>query len=349
MATRDAPVLSQRARNRALLARQLLLERKRVSLPRALERMGSLQAQYAPSMYVGLWSRVEGFSRPDLTRALERRTVVQATLQRVTIHLVSRRDYWPFALAVRTERRRWWLRQNRSSAAEQAAAAERLRAQLADGGQLKQAALAQAAGSATGAGLWVDLVRVPPSGTWERPRADLYALAEGWVGPPPPLSDDEAVQHVVRRHLGGYGPSTPKDIAGWAGLPVGRVAAALETLRLRRFRAEDGRELVDLPRLPLPDPATPAPVRFLPKWDATLLVHSRGTGILPEEYRPILFTSKNPQSLATFTVDGAVAGSWTWDGERVVPSPFERLDDTARAEVDAEAARLATLYAEVSA
>src|SRR2546423_11028283 len=82
-------ILSQRDLNRALLARQLLLERGRTSLPRALERMGGLQAQYAPSMYIGLWSRLEGFERDALTQALERRTVVQGTLMRNTIHLVS--------------------------------------------------------------------------------------------------------------------------------------------------------------------------------------------------------------------------------------------------------------------
>ena len=53
--------------NRALLARQMLLERERISIPKALERMGTLQAQYAPSMYIGLWTRLDGFEREDLT------------------------------------------------------------------------------------------------------------------------------------------------------------------------------------------------------------------------------------------------------------------------------------------
>src|SRR5215212_3275212 len=103
-------VLSRRELNRALLDRQLLLERRRLSIPRALERIGGLQAQYAPSMYIGLWSRLAGFEREQLTRALERRTVVQATLMRVTIHLVSAADYWPLAVGVRDARRERWLR-----------------------------------------------------------------------------------------------------------------------------------------------------------------------------------------------------------------------------------------------
>src|SRR5438132_6051459 len=101
-------VLSQRELNRALLARQLLLERSSLPLARALERMGGLQMKYAPSGYIGLWTRLEAFERVALTRALERRTVVQGTLMRVTIHLVSARDFPLFAAGVRQARREWW-------------------------------------------------------------------------------------------------------------------------------------------------------------------------------------------------------------------------------------------------
>lgn len=103
-------VLSERRLNRALLARQLLLERARLPIPRALERIGGIQNQYAPSAYIRLWSCLEGFRREDLTRALERRSVVQGTLMRTTIHTVSARDYWLLALGVRRARREWWLR-----------------------------------------------------------------------------------------------------------------------------------------------------------------------------------------------------------------------------------------------
>jgi len=108
-----ARTLSQRQLNRALLARQLLLERSSLSIPGALERMAGLQAQYAPAMYIGLWSRLARFERDDLTQALERRTVVQGTLLRATIHLVSARDYWPFAVGVRRARRERFLRVTR--------------------------------------------------------------------------------------------------------------------------------------------------------------------------------------------------------------------------------------------
>ena len=341
--------LTTRDLNRALLARQLLLERVRLPIPRVLERMGGLQAQYAPSMYVGLWSRVDGFERSHLTRLLERRKVVQGTLMRATIHLVSTSDYWPFALGIRESRRQWWLRVHRPrpDPRELAAVAERLRKRLADG-PLRRTEIDELVDGGSvwtnGVGLWLDLVRVPPSGTWERRRADLYAAAEDWIGSADTTAD-EGVELLVRRYLGGFGPATRAEIAEWAGLPGRELDAVLERLALRRFRAEDGAELLDLPRAPLPDPETPAPVRFLPVWDATLLVHARRTGILPERYRPLVFNTKTPQSIATFLVDGEVAGSWRYEAGRMETSPFERLDRTVQRQLRDEAERLAALHA----
>jgi Winged helix DNA-binding domain len=198
---------------------------------------------------------------------------------------------------------------------------------------------------ALGAGLWRDLVRVPPSGTWERRRADLFGDAQAWVGAPRGTAE-EGVAFLVRRYLTGFGPAAPADIAGWAGLPATDVAAALARLSLRRFRTDDGSELVDLPRLPLPDPDTPAPARFLPTYDATLLAHARRANILPEEHRTKVFHTKMPQSVGTFLVDGSVAGIWRLDaGGRVVPEPFERLDAADRRAVDTEAERLTAFHA----
>jgi len=332
-----------------VLARQLLLERSRASIPSALERMGCLQAQYAPSMYVGLWTRLEGLERDALTTALQRRRVVQGTLMRVTIHLVSKRDYWPLAIAIRQGRRELWLRARRGepSAAQLAAAAKRLRTRLRDG-PLARREVDEVVGMGSvgtnGVGLWLDLVRVPPSGTWERRRADLYAGAEQWLGPPPKITREQALEHLVRRYLGGFGPASPGDIADWAGLPPKQITPALALLELRRFQTEKGQELVDLPRAPLPSADVPAPVRFLPVWDATLLVHARRTGILPEEHRPRVFNAKTPQSVATFLVDGSVAGTWRFERGRVVTEPFGRLDVATRRELDAEAQRLAQFH-----
>ena len=179
-------ILSERELNRAVLARQRLLNRAKASIPKALERVGGIQAQYAPSMYIGLWSRLAGFQRDQLTRALERRSVVQGTLMRATIHLVSAGDYWPFAIGVRDARRARWMRARPElSANELRAAAAKAKRRLADG-PLPRADLIEDmdARAFKGIGMWLDLVRVPPAGTWERRRADIYATAEGWLGPP---------------------------------------------------------------------------------------------------------------------------------------------------------------------
>jgi hypothetical protein len=339
-------VLTRRELNRALLARQLLLERAPISIPRALERMGGLQAQYAPSMYIGLWSRVDGFERDALTRALERRSVAQGTLMRSTIHLVSARDYWPLAVAVDLPRRAWWLKVNRDGlgARDISAAARTLRPRLADA-TLRRTEIEELVGKAAAAavGHWLHMVRVPPSGTWERRRADLYALAEDWLGPAE-VAHDDAVDHAVRRYLGGFGPATLGEIANWAGVPPGTVAPALQRLRLRRFASEDGDELVDLPRAPLPDPETPAPVRLLGTWDAILLAHARRAQILPERHRPRVFHVRMPQSVPTFLVDGAVAGRWRYADGRVAFDPFERLDRATLRALREEGERMAAFH-----
>ena len=304
--------------NRALLARQMLLGRSGGSLPKVLERMGGLQAQYAPSMYIGLWSRMEGFERDQLDRALGRRSVAQGTLMRATIHLVSKADYWPMAIGVRRSRREAWVegRARRGYTAKQASsAARKLRARLGDG-TMSRKEIHELVGSdsviTNAVNMWLDLVRVPPSGTWDRRRADLYAAAEHWLGEPPPkLDEPKGIELLIRRYLGGFGPASVDELADWTGLPPKRVTPVLKRIKLRGFAAEDGTELIDLQRAPLPDPVTPAPVRLLPTWDATLLVHTRRTGIMPEEHRPKVFNTRTPQSVPTFLIDGRVAGTWS--------------------------------------
>lgn len=341
MARTDHPVLTQRRLNRALLARQLLLERSSLSIPDALVQVGGLQTQYAPSGYVGLWTRLAGFRREDLTSALEDRSVVQATLMRSTIHLVATNDFWPMAVGVRRARREWAARLPEGALGAKASEehGEVLRAALADAPR----SVAQLGDMATGfvgnVGLWADLIRVPPGGTWERRRADVLALAEQWVGPET-ATEGEGLRALLTSYLRGFGPAPLRDAASWAGLPVTWLKPAAEALDLRRFRDEAGKELLDLPGAPLPDEDTTAPVRLLPHWDANLLVHVRRTGLLPEAYRPILFTSKRPFSAGVILVDGRVVGEWSMRDGHVVPAIYEELSARDRHGVDEEVAAL---------
>jgi Winged helix DNA-binding domain len=345
-----ARTLSERELRLAVLARQGLLERSDGSLTSTIERVGCLQTQYAPSAYIGLWSRLRGFERVDLTRALESRRVIQAWLMRVTIHMCTKRDYWPIVEAVRGPRRDWWRRATRHAADERAMLelADRVRHALADGPRRRKEIVDELGLDSTtwnGVGLWIDLVRVPPSGTWEQRRADLFALAEDWVGPSD-ATPDQGIDLLARRYLGAFGPAGRADIANWAGLPVATVAASLGRMKLRRFLDESGGELLDLPRAPLPHLDTPAPVRFIPTFDAILMVHRRCTQILRDEDRPRVFNTRTPHSMPTFTVDGQVEGTWRFADGSIRIEPFRTLTRRARRDLDDEAGRLATFMAD---
>jgi hypothetical protein len=329
--------LFQRELNRAVLARQGLLERFDAPLPRVLERIGGIQAQYAPSIYIGLWSRVAGLERDAVTQALHEREVVQATLMRSTIHLVSKGDYWPLALAVRDVRRASWRRATKSPADMDAAAAKAREALT--GRHLRRAELEQLIGKEAfhGLGLWLDMVRVPPSGTWERRRADLYGLADEWVGPAGDAEEAQAT--LVRRYLQGFGPATRAEIANFTGLRPAELD--LDRLELRRFAAEDGAELLDLTDAPLPDAGTPAPARLLPTWDATLLSHARRALIIREEDRPRIFSSRTPHSFPTFLAGGTVAGTWKLADGEVLLDPWRPLPTADRRALEREGQALA--------
>jgi hypothetical protein len=214
-------------------------------------------------------------------------------------------------------------------------AAERLRAALTDGPRTVKELGDLATGFVGTLGLWVDLVRVPPSGTWERRRADRLALAEQWVGPCD-VSEDEGLAHLVRAYLRGFGPASWREVASWAGIGVSDARRGGDGLTLVRYRDEDGRELVDLGGAELLEPETPAPVRFLPHWDANLLVHARRTGLLPEPYRARVFSSRNPFSVGTYLVDGRVVGAWSLRDGRIELDPFEPLKARDQRAVDDE-------------
>lgn len=340
-------VLSARELNRALLARQHLLKRSSLSVPRLLQQIGGIQSQYAPSSYVRLWTNLRRFEMADLDRLLEQRKVVQGTLMRSTIHLVSAADYWPIAEGIGPSRQEWWHRTfgKEFSREEIDGIAAKLDKELAGRVWPRKELDEQMRSHSTTvwSGAWVALIRVPPSGTWKRRRADLFQRAAEWIGPS--AADEQAgLDLLLRRYLGGFGPARLADAAKWAGVDVPKMKSAAERMTLRTFRDEDGRELVDLPHAPLPDASTSAPIRLLPTWDATLLVHCRRARILPEEYRPLVFSIKIPHSVGTILVDGAVAGSWRTEassGKAVLRTTvFEKMPASAERELRYEASRL---------
>jgi hypothetical protein len=334
--------LSQRELNRATLARQLLLERARLPVPRAVERLCAMQAQDAKEAYLGLWSRVEGFRTERLTRALERRAVVRATLFRVTIHFVSATNHPAFAALMHRRWREHFLR----AGVPVDDLGERIE-RLGRDGTFTYAdvrALAPEVGPRQFlARCLTPLVHVPPSGTWGHPRVRL-TTANRWLSGSAP-SQAEAGALLVRRYLGAFGPATRQDLLKFSGLRVADIKPGLEALegRLQWFQDDQGRELIDLPRAPRPDASTPAPVRLLPRWDALLLSHADRSRVLPSDYQAAVIIGGWVHP--TFLVDGVVAGTWRHENGRVKLEPFAPLPRTVRREAEDEAARLAAFLA----
>jgi hypothetical protein len=337
--------LTLRELNRALLARQLLLQRARLSVPRAIERLCALQAQYPPSPYIALWSRLVDFQRGQLTRAIARRQVVKATLFRMTLHLTSARDYPALAGVWHASRREQYTG---LSPRDVARLARRLEDALAAGPQthVELTALAQPelAGREWQIRGLTPLVHLPSSSDWGFHGQRQLVSGERWLRTP--LGERVAgAELLVRRHLGAFGPATREDLLRFAGLRAGDLRPALEALPLRRFGDERGRVLLDLPRQPLPAETTPAPLRFLPKWDSALLAYepTARDRILPERYRKTVI-AVNGDVLPTFLVDGFVAGAWAVERSKrratLVLEPFEPLPASARSGLVDEGERL---------
>ena len=335
-------VLTVRELNRTTLLRQLLLRRERLPVARAIERVAALQAQWAPAPYVALWSRLEAFDRRTLEQALVGGLVVKALLMRATMHLVSARDYPSFDAAVREARTIVRVRGTKPpppAVVERALALTRKRPHTRP--ELMRALgyepRTQDPDELREYGWVVALARLeqtPEAAFWDFRGSPLLRPAEHDLPPRP-----EAAAHLIRRYLAAFGPAARADVSQWSGVPIRDLAEGFECLRLRSFRDEGGRELLDLPRAPMAKADLPAPARLLPRWEELLLAHKDRSRVLPDEYRPQVI-AVNGDVRQTFLADGFVAGYWLQEGQRVVLEPFAPLPRRARRELEDEAARL---------
>ena len=356
-------VLSLRELNRATLARQLLLRRARLDVVVAIERLAALQAQWAPSPYIALWSRITGFRRERLWDAIERHEVVRARLMRGTLHLVSARDFYAYAVATQDLQRGAWNRMQigRGVDPEHMAA---LAIAFAREPRRKEEVLAHVqeriAGALGGPYRWLiwrfvsahaDLVSAPPGGHWGYGGTDApYVAAKHWIAGAGRPGEADALARLIHRYLGAFGPATLSDIAKFAGQVPPRIRPVLDRLapKLRRFTDREGRALYDLPRTPRPGADAAAPVRLLPRYDELLIGYAHRDRVIAPEHRKAIY-AKNGIIEATVLVDGMVAGTWTQDRGKtellVRVRPFGRLTRSDRAAVLAEAERLARFLA----
>jgi hypothetical protein len=329
-------VLSQRDLNRATLARQLLLRRVKLPVPRALERVAGLQAQLGSAPYIGLWSRLEGFRRESLERALLSGKAARGVLMRGTVHVVAAPDYGLFSAALDVSPPGWVTPEAdrdavRVTAALRAFTAEpRTRTEVLD--WLRDQ---HGVDSDNMTGAWYALrlrariAHAPESSLWRSPIHNPRFVAIDCEE----LDGEAARRELVRRYLAAFGPATRAEISGWSGMKVGDFAHLLDGFVA--LRDDRGRQLLDLPRAPRPTGEAPAPVRFLPKFDNVLLDRAR---VLPEEYRRLI-VRKNADVQPTFTVDGFVAGIWRVERGRVVTEAFAPLPRAAQRELADEATR----------
>jgi hypothetical protein len=339
-------VLTLRELNRALLARQLLLERRKLPVQTAVERICAIQAQWPPSPFIALWTRQTDFRKEQLVRALEQKKVVKSQLFRITLHMTSARDYPYFAAA--------WIPAARDSTPGVAQAkleelSARVKAvameQPVTHDDVVDLAADEMRGFSWRTRTLTPLVHLLPSGTWSHYGRALLRAMEAELGVELPPREDGA-ERLVQRYLAAFGPATREDLLRFAGMRVGDVRAGLERVPLRRFRDERARVLLDVPRAPLPDPETPAPVRFLPKWDSSLLAYAppERTRILPDRWRAAVI-AKNGDVAPTVLVDGFVAATWDLArGRGLTIEPLRRLTKAERREIREEGERLVDFF-----
>jgi Winged helix DNA-binding domain len=348
---RTGPVLGRRARNRALLGRQLLLRRVRRPAAEVVEHLVGMQAQEPRDPYVGLWARLEGFDPHELGRLVADRQAVRSPLMRTTIHLVGARDCLTLAPLLRPvlERQFWtgspFGRRLKGVDVEAVVAAGRallderprttaqLRTHLGERWPTDDASsLAYAVHHL------VPVVQLPPRGVWGQKGLATWAVTETWLGRP--LEVTPSIDRVVLRYLAAFGPASTMDVQTWSGLTRLREVTDRLRPRLRTFRSEAGRELFDLPDALRPDPETPAPMRFLPQFDNVALSHADRSHIAGDAAR----WPADGLHWSPLLVDGFVNGAWRLTRDReaatLIVRPLAPLSTQDRAALAEEGERL---------
>jgi len=354
----DAPVLTRRQLNRSLLERQWLLRRRAAPASEAIEWLVAMQAQEPFDPYTALWSRLEGFQPEELSELIETRQAVRApSMLRTTIHLLTARHYLELrpALQVVQEQRFRTSSFFRNLDGLDLDEVVGLGRQILDerprtGNDLGKA-LAERWPDRDVASLGyavrslLPVVQVPPRALWGQSGKPVLATAESWLGEP--VGTDDSPDEMILRYLAAFGPASVMDAQAWCWRT--RLGEAFERLRpqLRTFRAEDGRELFDVPDGPLPDPDTPAPVRFFPIYDNAFLGYKDRSRVIHDDAPwggdPAAFDIFRWGSL---TVDGYIVGGWKHEFDRksgrstIVALPLAALSAESIRDVEAEAIAL---------
>jgi hypothetical protein len=347
-------VVTDRALNRALLARQLLSGRVQQSACETVERLVGLQAQVPKVPYIALWTRLEDFQTQELVDLMASRRVVRAPLLRATIHLVSGRDCLALRPVLQPVLARVFQRQ--SPFGRQLAGVD-LEALLAAGRVLVEerprtrAELARLLSErwpdrdptalAHAVTYLLPVVQVTPRGIWGESGQAAWTTVEVWLGES--LAAEVVPDEMVLRYLAAFGPATAGDIRTWSGLSGAREIVERLRTRLRVVRDEQGRELFDVPEAPLPDAETPAPVRFLPEYDNVFLSHADRSRITRHAAWPTLVAGSDGLR-GSILVDGFIEAAWVirrdGDAATLHVHPLRPMSPSERTEIEEEGMKL---------
>ncbi|GAA2272666.1 winged helix DNA-binding domain-containing protein [Glycomyces scopariae] len=345
-------VISTRALNRTLLARQLLTERVALAPLAAIEHLVAMQGQHPNSPYIGLWTRLAPFAHDDLAALLRDGRAVRSLTLRRTVHVSSAADYA-------------WLRPAVQPVVATALKSSYYASEIEglDLDELTRAGREILAGSTLTrkefgrllaerfpgrhAGRLADTVEVTAAlthaarngawGGWRHPSNVAVALAEEQTGVP--MREDRDLDGLIRRYLAAFGPASVMDAQAWSGLT--RLRERFDAMRpsLRVLKGENSTELFDLPDGVLADADGEVPVRFLPAFDNALLGHRDRTRVISDEDRK-RYAAGAAGGVPMVLVDGFAAATWTVAGTEVTVTPTRPLADADAAAVAAEGARL---------
>ncbi|MET7767642.1 winged helix DNA-binding domain-containing protein [Nocardia sp. NPDC005366] len=348
--------LSLRELNRTLLVRQMLAERVDISPFELVRHVVAVQGQEPNWPYVGLWSRLAGFTHEDLASLLRDRKLVRSTMIRRTVHLATAEDFRWLRPTVRpivdaALRSPYFRDEIDGIDLDELAAAGRA---LLTGKILSRAEFGKLLGEkfpnrlprrlAESVELMVPMAHGPETGEWGRwrNRYVTLSLADEWIGAPMGPAPDP--RQLILRYLAAYGPATVADMQAWAG--VTRLAEVIDDMRdrLRVFTDDKHKVLFDLPGAPLADPDLPVPVRFLPAFDNALLGHKDRRRMISEQDRRRV-AKEASAGVPMYLVDGFVHGRWGLDGSTIRVIPWHPLTPADEEALRAEAERLLSFVA----
>jgi hypothetical protein len=291
----------------------------------AVRHLVALQAQWAPSAYVALWSRLDAVDKEEVTLSPE---LVKASTLRGTLHVMAR-DLYPAIASATIDSYRgrtanlgvdvdalWRALPKR---AFQRGEAEEIAARVFGTDDRWTIAFALRA---------LPFVRHGVVGPWPHTKPPRM---RAWREPLPDALASSA--RVVRGYLAAYGPATRDEIERFTNFKIRQITPALAGLDV-------GDGLYDVPDAPHMSARTPAPVRFLPAFDCAVLAHLNTGRLVPLEYVDAVYNRKNAMCKSTFTVDGFVAGTWRVEKRKLVVEAFAPLPAKWKREVDAEGERL---------